>query len=263
LIRKFKYVNGTIRWAQPKKIFTLFERLSFFISFNLADIVVANSNAGKTLYAPKRLGIVINNGFDHTRISDIKNTDNLRSSLDLIGKKVIGMVANFTDYKDYKTFILAAQKVSYERDNVIFIAIGNGPRLEEFKLLVKKLGISDKFRILTEIEEMVAVFDIAVLSSFSEGMSNSIMEYMALAKPIIATDSGGTKELVSDMFNGFLIKKQDPQMLAEKILFLIDNPEIAIEFGDRGKKILLDKFSLEKMVNNYYNLYNSLQYPEK
>lgn len=261
LINKFKFINGTIRWAHPKEIFSFLYRMGLKISFFLSDVVVANSYAGKELYAPKKKSIVIYNGFNFKRLSKNTNDNELRKFYDIENKKIVGMVANFTDYKDYYTYINAANIIYQNNEDVVFFAIGNGPGLEESIALIGKFGITDRFRIInneTKIEEIIGLFDVAVLSSFSEGISNAIIEYMAFSKPVVATDSGGTREIVIDQVTGYLVKKQNTEDLAEKVILLLNNPEIARGFGIEGKKIVLDKFSLEKMVNNYLILYDRM-----
>jgi glycosyltransferase involved in cell wall biosynthesis len=266
LFFKFIYINGTIRWAQPKRIIPYMDRLGLKISFFLSDVIVANSKAGKELYAPNIKSIVIYNGFDQNRLYDNIETNELRDKFDIWSKKVVGMVANFTDYKDYNTYINAANIIYQNYKNVIFFAIGNGQGLDKSKALIEKLGLTDNFRIInneTKIEEIIGLFDVAVLSSFSEGMSNAIIEYMALSKPVVATDSGGTSEIVIDQITGFLVKKQNTQSLAEKVIQLLNNPEMARKFGIEGKKRVLKEFSLEKMVNNYLILYERMTKPSK
>ena len=72
---------------------------------------------------------------------------------------------------------------------------------------------------------MVNVFDIGVLATHGEGISNSIMEYMALGKPVVASEGGGTCELVQDGITGFLVPRRDPQALAARISQLLDDQE--------------------------------------
>jgi glycosyltransferase involved in cell wall biosynthesis len=261
LINKFKYINGTIRWAQPKEIISPIERLGLKISFFLSDVVIANSDAGKDLYGPKKKSIVIHNGFNYKRLPNNINSEELRNLYKIGNNKVVGMVANFTVYKDYITYINAANIIFQNKEDVVFFAIGNGPRLNETIALIDKFRLTNKFRIVnneTKIEEIISLFDVAVLSSFSEGISNAIIEYMALSKPVVATDSGGTNEIVIDGITGFLVKKRDPSDLAKKVLLLLNNPDIASKFGIEGEKIVLDKFNLGKMLSNYLHLYERI-----
>jgi glycosyltransferase involved in cell wall biosynthesis len=105
------------------------------------------------------------------------------------------------------------------------------------------------------IEEIVEGFDIGVLATFVEGLSNSIMEYMALKRPVVATDRGGTPELVIDGDTGFLVPPANADALAEKIECLLDNPAIAKRMGEAGEARLRREFSITRMVEGTKRLY--------
>ena len=105
------------------------------------------------------------------------------------------------------------------------------------------------------IEEIVATFDIGVLCTFVEGLSNSVMEYMALKKPVVATDGGGTRELVVDGETGLLVPPANPDAVAAKIEYLLDNPTIAKRLGEAGEARLRREFSITKMIEETIQLY--------
>ena len=95
-----------------------------------------------------------------------------------------------------------------------------------------------------------------------EGIPNAVMEYMALGKPVIATDAGGTKELVVDKVTGFLLKENNPDEIIEKILYLINNPDVAMKMGEEGKKRIVrivKEFNLDKMTKEYVELYEQVR----
>ncbi len=110
----------------------------------------------------------------------------------------------------------------------------------------------------TDVYDIINIFDIAVLSTFTEGISNSIVEYMALGKAVVATDGGGTKELIVDNETGFIIPQQSPTVLADKIEILLNNPNLRETMGRKGKQRIIDEFNLDKMVNAHVKLYNKL-----
>ena len=105
------------------------------------------------------------------------------------------------------------------------------------------------------VDRIVAAFDIRVLATFAEGISNSIMEYMAFGKPVVATDGGGTDELVVDGETGFLVPPKQPEALAARIEYLLDNPGIARRMGQAGEARLRDNFSTKAMVDDTITLY--------
>jgi glycosyltransferase involved in cell wall biosynthesis len=259
LKRRFRYINNTIRFAQPKSFFSLREKLLFRLIFFFSNIVVANSYAGLRLYAPIRKGVVIYNGFDLERANIKEDIVELKRDFNMHNEKVVGMVANITKLKDYKTFIKAAAIVTEKRDDTIFISVGQGNKLNEAKELVKELKLEKKFLFLgmhENIERIIKTFDVGVLSSLSEGLSNSIMEYMAMAKPVVATDSGGTRELIIDGSNGFLTIPKDYKCMAQKIDLLLDNNELSRQYGLNGLSRISTEFGLERMVNNYIAIYH-------
>jgi glycosyltransferase involved in cell wall biosynthesis len=84
------------------------------------------------------------------------------------------------------------------------------------------------------------------------------MEYMALKKPVIATNTGGTKELVLDGKTGFLVPTGNPIRMAERIEQLLDNKMLSVKMGKEGRQRIERKFNLKKMTNSYIDLYNVL-----
>lgn len=130
------------------------------------------------------------------------------------------MVGRFHRERDYRTFFKAAKLLCSERKDITFVAVGEGPDLESFRMRLKSDGQSN-IRILgvsKRVEEIVKTFSVGVLvSTNGEGISNVIMEYMALEKPVIATDAAGNREIVKDGENGFLIPFGDENTLALRI----------------------------------------------
>src|SRR5438876_8916005 len=104
---------------------------------------------------------------------------------------------------------------------------------------------------------MVKTFTVGVLSTFTEGISNSVMEYMALKKPVVATDGGGTRELVVEGETGFLVPPGKPEALAAKIEYLLDNPDDARRMGEAGAARLRCEFSIARMIEKTVNLYEA------
>ena len=97
-----------------------------------------------------------------------------------------------------------------------------------------------------------------VLSHHGEGISNSIMESMAWGVPVIATNNGGTPEIIEDGINGKLIDVQSPESLSDMITGLIDHPVLLKEMGEKALQTIKDKFLLQRMTSEYIELYNSI-----
>lgn len=231
------------------------------ITYPFSDVIVGNSGAGlKTFRAPGSKSICIHNGFDFQRVKNIENAQSIREKYRVGANTVVGHIAAFSDKKDYKTFIAAACKVLQIRNDVIFFAIGQGPK---FKNVVASVPTPLKDRIvftgsIDNVESLINIFDVGMLSTHGEGISNAIMEYMALGKPVIATKGGGTNEIVVDNETGFLVPPNSPIVMAEKVLELIDNPAKANRMGMAGKRRIIDHFNLDKMTLEYLKLYKTL-----
>jgi glycosyltransferase involved in cell wall biosynthesis len=166
------------------------------------------------------------------------------------------MIAEFRPDKDFRTFLLAARRLLSSRQDVTFVTVGDGETLQSMRELVSDAG--DRIQFLgrqKDIERIASSFSIGVLASFTEGISNSIMEYMALAKPVVATDCTGSRELVLDGETGFLVPPQDPLALAERIAYLLDNPDDALRMGQAGKRHIEKHFSLKTMVDKTVDIY--------
>jgi glycosyltransferase involved in cell wall biosynthesis len=100
--------------------------------------------------------------------------------------------------------------------------------------------------------------DIFVLPSCREGLPNVILEAMAMARPVVATDVGGVSELVEHEVTGFLVEAGHPQPLAQALLRLMDNPGLAAQMGAAGRQLVERQFSLERMVAGTTALYDDL-----
>jgi glycosyltransferase involved in cell wall biosynthesis len=255
---KVKFINSMIRDAPNKLPFKSFIRSKF--TFPFSNIILANSKAGlKSYHVKSNKGIYIYNGYNFNRIMKLKNKDELRKTLNINTKYIIGMVASFSYKKDYKTFILSAQLILRENYDVTFLCIGSGNYCYYRKLV--ETQYLDRIKFLNtqiDIESIMNLCDIGVLSTFTEGLPNSIMEFMALGKPVIATDGGGTKELIIDGVTGFLVEQKNPIILANKIKYLLENEKFSADMGIRGRERIIKEFSMTKMTESFISLYGRL-----
>lgn len=233
--------------------------LSHKLTFPFSDLIIANSKAGLKAYnAPESKSTVIYNGFNFERIRNLSKPNEIKKKFNINTKYVVGMVASFSIYKDYETYIKAAHEVLIN-NNVTILCIGAGND-SYFRSLVKTEYIENiKFLGRREnIESIMNICDIGVLSTYTEGISNSIMEFMALGKPVIASDGGGTGELIKDNETGFLIKPKSVEELVSKIKYLLDDDKLASKMGEKGKERIRQEFSIWKMINLFAALYRTL-----
>lgn len=258
---KIKLVNGMVVNSPAMQNFKNKDWLRGRLTFPFSNVIVGNSKAGLLAYrAPKEKSIVINNGFNFDRTEKLIQKDIIKKELGADSEFIIGMVASFSPSKDYKTFFTAACQLLDKRADIIFLAIGARTDSKESKALIDEKYFKN-FRLLGErsgVESYVNVMDVCVLSTFTEGISNSILEYMALDKPVVATEGGGTNEIVIDNKTGFLIPPSSPDELAGKLELLLDDADLRNKMGLEGKQRIMDEFSIRQMVNKYIDLYNKL-----
>jgi glycosyltransferase involved in cell wall biosynthesis len=262
LLLNIRMVNNMINDAPPKLPMKQWFRSKLTFPFSAA--VVANSMAGLQVYHPAlSKSHVIYNGFDFARLEGIPDAKTIKKKYGIDdGKRIVGMVARFEKHKDYRTFLSAAQRVLQDRKDIVFLLAGDGRLLSDFKRMVQA-GNENNLIFMgrqKDVEEIISIFDIGVLATFTEGISNSVMEYMALKKPVVVTDCPGNRELVTDQATGFLVPVRNPGSLYEKILMLLENPDLRANFGMAGFQRLQQDFSIEKMANRYILLYETLSH---
>jgi len=214
-ILHIKLINGQITDTLGELNISNKPRIRSLITFPLSDLIIGNSKKGLEMYkAPVNKSVCIYNGFNFLRVGDISSIETIRKQLHVNTKYLIGMVASFSLNKDYDTYFKSAQLLLAKRNDITFLAIGDKTDSEFCTGLVSN-NYKDNFRFLgaqSDVESLVNALDICVLSTFTEGISNSILEYMALGKPVVATIGGGTNEIVQDQITGFLISQSNPSL---------------------------------------------------
>ena len=254
---KIKFFNGMIIGAPAVRDVHWYRAR---LVFPFSNVIIGNSYAGlKAFKAPKSKSVCIHNGFNFERLHVVSDNCSLRRELGISTKHVVGMVATFSESKDYKTFYAAAQNILEKRNDVTFLAIGKDTDSDLSKAFIED-RFAAYFRLLgkrSEVESLINTMDICVLSTFTEGISNSILEYMAMGKPVIASIGGGTAEIVEHQQTGFLVGPQSPVELMEKIEILLDNQDLRDRMGAAGKERVRKYFSIEKMVDSYVSLCSS------
>jgi glycosyltransferase involved in cell wall biosynthesis len=256
---QIKLLNGMIMNAPLKLPLKL--SLRGRIAFLFSDLIISNSLAGIKAYnPPSHKTVCVHNGFNFDRIINITDSNTMRQRFGISTKYVIGMVGRFEKDRDFGAFVLSAIEVLKIRKDVTFIAIGEGKTYEQIKSSVPQ-EFKDYF-VFTgkreDIESLINMFDIGILFSslkFREGFSNVIMEYMALGKATIATKCGGNNEIVVDKVTGYLIPDNNIILIVEKIIFLLEESTIRKNMGFAGQELIIQKFSIERMVSRYIELY--------
>lgn len=266
------FVNGMVVDTPVKRNISNKYWLRAQLTFPFSKKIIGNSKAGLMAYgASAQKSQCIYNGMDFNRFINLRDPPELLKEIfgDVLKPVfIIGMVAAFEPRKDYDTLITAAISLINQNKFIRFILVGEGSQIDELKSKIPK-NLKNKIIFSgrrDDVESIINLFDIGVLltntDNHGEGISNSIIEYMALGKPVIATIGGGTNEVILDNENGFLIKNRDVNQFIDKVQKLIENPELCIKFGEKGRKIALSTFNLELMTERYLSLYQNLM-PEE
>lgn len=240
-------------------------------SYNLAHAVVANADAVRRQLikegVPARKIVTVYNGLDMARMTpppDFRREEALGLfGLPREGRRFVTIVANMRHVmKDQRTFLRAARRVRDAIPEAAFILAGEGEQVEPLRAFTRELGIErDTFFIgrCAKVAELLSISDVCVLSSKGiEGFSNAIIEYMATARPVVATDVGGAREQVLDGESGYIVQPEDDEAMATHIISLLRDPERAGLMGLRGRRIVQEKFSCEAQLERTEKLYEQL-----
>src|SRR5215212_1042 len=245
---------------------TLAQRTAERGAFKLAHAVVANAGAVKEhlieLGVPDRKIEIIYNGLELTRFQFNGDTYQAlqRLNLDMIrGRPVISMVANFEHrIKDHPMLLRAAQRVKTEVPEAVFVIAGEGELRAESEKLAGELGLRESCLFIgrcASVPDLLAASDICVLSSQAEGFSNSILEYMAAGRAVVATDVGGASEAIVEGETGHLVQAGDDRSMAQRLISLLRDPTRSLNMGLKGRRLVEQTFSTENRLANTSALY--------
>jgi glycosyltransferase involved in cell wall biosynthesis len=237
-------------------------------TFRLARAVVVNADAirnqliGEGTHADKIF--TVHNGLDASRIAPRMTREEALAYFRLPrqGRRFVTIVANINHpVKDHTTFLRAARRVRETVADAAFVIAGEGRLADEYRVLADGLGIGAEVFFTGRCErvgDLLAVSDVCVLSSKAEGFSNSILEYMAAARPVVVTDVGGAREAVEEGETGHVVAPGDDVAMAERIASLLLDPARAQEMGERGRRVVAEKFSCDTQLARTEALYGRL-----
>jgi glycosyltransferase involved in cell wall biosynthesis len=199
---------------------------------------------------------VIYNGIPEPVNNDIKEITELRNSLGFHENTiVVGCVASLNQHKGHRYLLEAFREI----DNAALLIIGDGPMAEELKKYSIELGISERTVFAghkMDVLPFIRLMDIVVLpSSEREGLGISIIEAMALSKPVIVTAIGGLPEVVADGETGIVVEAKNSKALAFAINKLSAAPDLRERMGAKGNERYNKIFSLNDMLIKMENLY--------
>jgi L-malate glycosyltransferase len=244
-----------------------FELFLLRIMNRAVDVFVANSRWSASSYCAAE-GIrsdkmkIIYNGIN---VADFPIDDETRAaSRAQLGvdssTRIVGIVANLRPIKRIDVFLRAAARIKSQSRNVRFIIVGEGEARNKLMALACDLGLQSDVTFMGQREDipnLLSAFDIGVLTSQSESLSNSIIEYSAASLPVVCTDVGGAKETIVDGTTGYIVPPGDADMLADRIVRLLADPSLK-QMGAFGRERVQRLFSIGSMARQYEELYRQI-----
>ncbi len=200
---------------------------------------------------------VIHNGVDLSDFSIRYQEDPPNKRKDVL----IGTVARLSEPKDHGNLLRAFALVREKIPGVRLLLIGDGELRSDIELMIHQHGQEKNVDMLgrrSDIPELLAGMDIFVLPSKREGFPISILEAMACGKPVVATDVGGVKEIISSGNDGLIVPPEDHYSLAAAIIRIIEDIGLRKRLESGAVNKIVSNFSKEVMMQKYMNLFNSV-----
>ena len=251
---------GHLEWYTPRR------RNILRWILGRADVIVANSAAVKD-YLTGVEGLsadrirVIHNAVDIDRIVAARACrEAVFPSLAADARVVIHVANMHSDVKGHPDLIEAAQVVCARLPQTCFVLAGDGQMQPHYEQRVRELGLEANFRFLgprSDVPELLASADIAVVASRAEGFPNAVLEALAAGLPVVATNAGGTAEIIEDGRTGLLVAMQNPAALAEALLNVLQDDALRRRLGEAGREMVQRRFRFDRLLEQLENLYSN------
>lgn len=224
------------------------------VSDAIRDVMIADG------MAPERI-TTIHSGVDIHRRTLEKPPGDFRKIIGIPDDHlIVGTVAALTSEKGYLTLLDAAAEVLRVHDNVTFCALGEGADREALCHRADELGLGDRFRFMgfrKDVGAFLNSFDVFVLASHMEGLGTSILDAQSVGLPVVASRVGGIPEVIEDGVSGFLFEAQNVMDFVDKLILLIENPDLRNSMGKRGLESV-QKHSISRTVDQNLALYREI-----
>ena len=259
------YVWHELQYSKKAKLYFLIDK---FVVRRFDRVLTDCSKLKKEILSmgiPEERISVINNGIDLRRFEKAFNLSNLRKLFKISDKQqVVGAIGRLDIEKGHAILIEAAKMIVQEFPNVLFVIVGDGPLREKLQKKVLELNLQDHVLftgICNNIPEILALMDLFVLPSLSEGMPMALLEAMAAKKPVIATNVGDIPKIIRPNETGILIDPNNAHQLRAALSSLLTNKTKATSLARKGYHIVKERFSSKHMAQKYIEVYDSVLTP--
>jgi glycosyltransferase involved in cell wall biosynthesis len=204
---------------------------------------------------------VIRNGIDVPDAETPGKGKQLRKALGIaVDAPIIGTVGRLHRQKGQWILIQAAREIIRVIPNAKVLLVGDGPLRKRLEKQSSSLGLDSSIHFLggrREAIDIIPIFDVFVLPSFWEGLPYSLLEALALERPVVASAVDGIPEVVVHGESGLLVSPGNPRELAEAVIQLLTNKAYAETLGRKGREVVLEGYCLDRMVRETSELYLS------
>lgn len=246
-------------WTGASPAIRFYEFLDSLILRRAHQVVGVSDAISNTLresgLSPEKVS-TIHNGTDFSLCGDASPT--LRRELGIGERILVGSVGRLEEQKGFEYFLRAAREVLSEFPKTLFLVVGAGSLQSRLEGLIHELGLKTSVLLVGQRNDMPGVYaslDLFVLASIDEGMPMTILEALALRKPVIATAVGAVEKLVIPEQTGLLVQPRDVPALRDAMLRCLRNRSFAQTLGKNGQEHVQTFFSAPSMARKYVELY--------
>ena len=238
-------------WIQLRAVNRIFNSLGKFICRQADTIRVVASETKERLEAggisPEKISLIS----VHSTLEHFNSPNDLTVREQFIAKgfeQILLFVGRLVDQKDIPNLFDAFEMILKEKPKTLLLLVGQGPKREFLEELARKKGIDSNIKFAGAIEHSLvqkyyAASDIFVLPSIFEGRATVLIEALLSKKPIVTTDVSGLKEWMVEGGTGFIVSRKDPRAFANKVIYLLNRPELAKSFGEKGYELAKSKLN--------------------
>ncbi|MEO7275689.1 MAG: glycosyltransferase [Vicinamibacterales bacterium] len=210
---------------------------------------------------------VIENGVDPDRYDPEPDRAAAKARIGLDPtRRFVANVARFHPVKDQATLLDAFASVAARLPDVDLLLVGDGPLRADLERQTASLGISGRVTFLgvrRDVPAVLAATDLFCLPSVSEAASLTLMEAMAAGLPVVVSDVGGNPEIVRAEREGLLVPRRDPRALAEALVRLLEDSELAVRCGRNGARRARETYRLDRTIERYDEVYRRVARPDR
>lgn len=272
--KKVKFIGALHTTINRNLKNEMFDWFLYAPLMNFCDAIITVCDNQKIHWSRKypylaRKFVTIHNGIDMEKyrvtLSDEEKLD-LRRSLDIQDEDfTAGIMAEFRPEKGHEYAFKALKSLVDGGKKIKLLLIGDGERKDCLRSLSGELSIANNILWLgyqKDPRPYLSICDVLLVPSFAETFSMTILESLSMGKPVVATDVGGTSEIVVDGVNGFLVRPKDDDSLADKLQKCVKDENLRRKLSDNARDTVVNKFSASEMISKTESLFTKISVAE-